>query len=168
MGRNAKPTVYQFRPQPTGNLHQDIANRQIVDLIHNIRNSYGPAVLYGVAPKNTLTVVVPVTPTGFSVSVSLTRPGVWVLSASVALNIVGDPSQIFTLALRANQTVQALVAQVNMATDSQVTIHQAWQITAQGGENCSLLISKDGGAGTSNVNPLNSTLTATWQGTNQG
>ncbi len=134
------PIERGYRPPPTGNHVTDVALRQILDHVTKPASAIG-------------------------VSVVLDRPGNWLLTAAVALTIVGDPAQIFTLTLAAGPTPQAVTAQWNSATDGQVMLHQTWQIpTVKGGLNCRLLIVKDGGAGTSSVDPINSTLSGLWMG----
>jgi len=157
----------QFRPKPTGNAEQDTANRQIIDHLYDIRSNYGPASVFGKGAGTSVTVPDGSTKpaSGIGVQVTLTRPGNWLLTAAVALNIISDNGQIFTLTLAVGSTVQSShTAQTSSAADAMVMFHQTWQVTAKGGENCRLLIVKDGGAGTSYVNPSNSTLSALWQG----
>lgn len=161
------PIDRQYRPKPTGNAEQDVANRQIIDHIHDLRNNYGPVNLFSRGISAAVSVPDGSTKpaTGIGVQVTLTRPGNWLLTAAVALTIVGDPSQIFTLTLAVGTTVQTSHnAQCSSATDGQLMLHQTWQVVAKGSENCRLLIVKDGGGGTSSVNGLNSTLSALWQG----
>jgi hypothetical protein len=163
------PIERNYRPPPTGNLVTDVALRQILDHIYDLRNSYGPTNVFGKGAPNALPVTVPDGSTqpasAIGVSVTLDRPGNWLLTAAVALTIAGDPAQVFTLSLASGPTAQAIVAQWNSATDGQVMLHQTWQIpTVKGGLNCRLLIIKDGGAGTSSVDPINSTLTGMWMG----
>ena len=160
------PTDRQYRPKPTGNAEQDVANRQIIDHIHDIRNNYGPTSIFAKGSGAAVNVpAAPIPATGISTQVTLTRPGQWLLTAAVALSIVSDNAQIFTLTLAVGGTVQSShVAQWSQSADGQVMLHQTWIVTSSGKENCRLLIVKDGGAGTSSVNPLNSTLSALWQG----
>ncbi len=163
------PIDRNYRPSPTGNPVVDVALRQILDHVYNLRSSYGPANVFGKGAPNALPVTVPDGSTrpasAIGVSVVLDRPGNWLLTAAVALTIAGDPSQIFTLTLAAGPTPQAVTAQWNSATDGQVMLHQTWQIpTVKGGLNCRLLIVKDGGGGTSSVDPTNSTLSGLWMG----
>ena len=161
------PTDRQYRPKPTGNLEQDQANRQILDHIHDLRNNYGPVNLFAKGSGTSVTVPDGSTKpaTGIGVQVTLTRPGNWLLTAAVALSIVSDNGQIFTLTLAVGSTVQSShTAQTSSAADAMVMFHQTWQVTSKGNENCRLLIVKDGGGGTSYVNPSNSTLSALWQG----
>jgi hypothetical protein len=158
-----------YRPPPTGNHVTDVALRQILDHVYDLRNNYGPSNVFGQGPPNANPVTVPAKPkpaSGINVSVALDRPGNWLLTAAVTLHIIGDPGQIFTLTLSTGSVLpQPQTAQWNSATDGQVILHQTWQIpSVKGSLNCRLLIMKDGGAGTSFVDPVNSTLSGLWQG----
>ena len=163
--------VRDYRPIPTGNHVQDVANRQFQDLIQSLRHNYGPLNVFGKGGPTAPVVTVPSKaagkpPSGIGVSVQLTRSGTWVLKAAVSLTITGDPSQVFTLSLvTGGVTQQAQTAQVSQATDGMVMMHQQWEVpTVKGGLQCALYIIKDGGAGTSSVDPRNSTLSGLWQG----
>ncbi len=161
------PTDRQYRPPPTGNPVTDVALRQILDHVHDLRNNYGPTNLFAKGSGDPVTVpdgsAKPAS--GINVQVVLNRPGNWLLTAAVALTITGDNGQIFTLTLAMGSTVQSSHnAQTSSGANAIIMLHQTWQVTSKGGENVRLLIVKDGGAGTSSVNPLNSTLSALWQG----
>ncbi len=162
------PTDRQYRPKPTGNVEQDTANRQIIDHIHDIRNNYGPTNIFAKGTTSTPVRVPDATTapaTGIGVQVMLSRPGNWLLTAAVALTVDGDAGSIFTLSLAQGSTVQSShVAQWSQAADGMAIIHQIWQLSSKGKDNCRLLIVKDSGAGTSYVNPANSTLSALWMG----
>lgn len=160
-----------YRPPPTGNHVTDVALRQILDHVYDLRNNYGPANVFGKGGPTAVLVTVPSKAaskpaTAIGVSVTLSRPGTWLLTAAVALHIVGDNGQIFTLSLSTGAVLpQPQTAQWKQGADGQVMLHQTWQIpTVNGGLNCRLLIIKDGGAGTSSVDPRNSTLSGLWQG----
>ncbi len=158
-----------YRPSPTGNLQIDVAMRQIIDNQQGLRDAYGPTSLVSVGTGTP--VDVPATDTddgnGFNVSLQLNRQGTWTLTAAVSLVIVGDNNIDFRLALQVNRTTQTShYGVINSATDGKQMFHQSWQVTSlTGDENCTLVIRKEAaGAGTSTVDPLNSTLTALWQG----
>ena len=158
-----------YRPGPTGNLQIDTAFRQIIDNQQGLRDAYGPTSLVSVGTG--VPVTVPNTDTddgnGFSVSLQLNRQGTWMLTAAVSLIIANDPSIDFRLALQVNRNTQTShYGVINSATDGKLMFHQSWQVTSvTGDETCTLVIRKEAaGAGTSTVDPLNSTLTALWQG----
>lgn len=153
----------------TRQLHDTInqAFRQAFDNINNQANSNSPTSLF--AKGSGKTVPVPVSTTkagsGFGLAVTLNRPGTWVVTASVVVNIKSDPSSNFKLSLNVGNVLQPNTGKLSSATDGTYTMHQSWSITSSNGkELCSLLIVKDAGGGTSNVDVQNSTLTATWQG----
>ncbi len=158
-----------YRPSPTGNLQMDIAMRQIIDNQQGLRDAYGPTSLVSVGTGTPVTV--PATDTddgnGFNVSLQLNRQGTWTLTAAVSLVIVGDNNIDFRLALQVNRTTQTShYGIINSAADGKQMFHQSWQVVAlDGDESCTVVIRKEAaGAGTSTVDPLNSTLTGTWQG----
>lgn len=158
-----------YRPKPTGNQETDVALRQILDHVYDIRNNYGPSSVFGKGGPTAALVRVtaaPVPATAIGVSVVLDRPGNWLLTAAVALHIIGDNGQVFTLTISTGAILpQPQTAQWKQGADGQVMLHQTWQIpSVKGGMTCRLLIQKDGGAGTSSVDPRNSTLSALWQG----
>jgi len=160
-----------YRPPPTGNPITDVALRQILDHVYDLRNSYGPTSVFGQSAPTAALVTVPSKAagkpaSGIGVSVTLDRPGNWLLTAAVALHILGDNGQVFTLSLSTGSVLpQPQTAQWKQGADGQVILHQTWQIpTVKGSLVCRLLIIKDGGAGTSSVDPRNSTLSALWQG----
>lgn len=163
------PQVTQYRPINTGNTVVDNAHRQMFDAVDSLRTNYGPSSLFAVGTGDP--VLVPPTTgdgNGFSVSVTLTRQGTWVITAAVALTIASDPSVQFRMALQVNNvTVTSHYCYWNSATDGLVMLHQSWQVAAPlGNEVCALIIRKDSTAtGTSSVDPISSTITATWQGT---
>jgi len=158
-----------YRPSPTGNLQIDTAFRQIIDNQQGLRDAYGPASLVSVGTGDPVTV--PPIDTddgnGFNVSLPLNRQGTWTLTAAVKLDIVADNAIQFRLALQVNRNTQT--SHFGYATspgDATVMLHQSWQVTSvSGDETCTLVIRKAAaGAGTSTVDPINSTLTALWQG----
>jgi hypothetical protein len=132
--------------------------------IYNLRQKFGPVVIHVNGTGNPIKVTV--NPLGAGLTLRLTRPGNWVIAAAIALTIAGDPSQLFTASLTCGGGRLGTVATWNSASDGQVMMHQSWSFTSRSGdETVVLLIQKDGGAGTSAVIPANSTLVATWQGT---
>ena len=164
------PVDRNYRPPPTGNPVVDVAFRQILDHIYDQRNNYGPTNVFGKGAPTAAVVTVPSAAaskpaTGIGVTVTLDRPGNWLLTAAVALTITGDHGQIFTVSLTAGGVAQAPFSQWSQGADGMVVIHQTWQYASvKGGTQVQLRIIKDGGAGTSAVNPVNSTLSALWQG----
>jgi hypothetical protein len=158
--------VRQYRPQTDTSLPQVVqdAFRQMPDQIYNLRQEFGPRNIYVQGSGDPVTVTTDVL--GIGLSFKLNRTGKWVINAAVALTIAADPSQVFTLFLAVGGKQQGLTAQWNSATDGQIMMHQQWMFNSQTGDDTvSLLISKDGGSGTSAVNPLSSTLTAVYAGT---
>lgn len=158
--------IRQYRPVADPSLPQAVqdAFRQMPDQIYSLRQQHGPAVVQVQGNGNPITVTTD--PLGAGLTLKLTRPGNWVIQAAIALTIAGDPSQIFTASLTCGGGRLGTVANWNSATDGQVMVHQSWNFTSRTGtELVVLLIQKDGGAGTSAVIPGNSTLVATWQGT---
>lgn len=153
----------------TRQLHDTInqAFRQAFDNINNQANSNSPTSLF--AKGSGKTVPVPVSTTkvgsGFGVSLTLSRPGKWIITAAVALNIVSDSNEPFTLSLSVGSVTEPQTAVVQQSGNGSLMMHQSWQITSSSGTDlCTLYIRKKAGSGTSNVDPANSTLTATWQG----
>ena len=163
------PQVRQYRPISTGDTVIDNAHRQMFDAVDSLRANYGPTSLFSKGSGVPVTVINTDTPPGnaFSVSLQLNRQGTWMITAAVSLIITADPSVDFTLGLTVNNTTIEHFAVVNQATDGSVMMHQSWQIAAKlGNEVCTLVIRKPlAAAGTSTVDPLNSTLSAFWQGT---
>lgn len=160
-----------YRPIPTGNQVQDVANRQFQDLIQILRHNYGPTNVFGSGTPNADPVPVPSKaalkpPSGIGVGLQLTRPGIWAIAASVSLHIVGDANQVFTLSLSTGSVLpQPQTAQWSQSADGVVQMHQHWSIpSVKGATALRLLIIKDGGGGTSFVDPVNSTLQAQWAG----
>lgn len=140
------------------------AFRQTFDLVNTQMNSLSPTSLFTKGSGKTVPVPATNPGSGFGVAVTLSRPGSWVLTAAVALNLVGDANQPFTLSMVVGSVTEAQTAVVQQSADGKVMMHQSWQVSTPGGELCRLLIRKKAGSGTSNVDPANSTLTATWQG----
>ncbi len=163
------PQVRQYRPISTGDTVVDNAHRQMFDGLDNLRSNYGPVSLFSKGSGTPVTVINTDTPPGnaFSVSLTFNRQGTWMLTAAVSLIITGDPSVDFTLGLTVNNVTVEHFAVVNQATDGSQMMHQSWQVAAKlGNEVCTLVIRKPAAAGgTSTVDPLNSTLSAFWQGT---
>ena len=158
--------VRQYRPITDPSLPQTVqdAFRQLPDQVYSLRQQFGPKNIYVQGQGNPI--VVTTDPLGAGLTLRLTRPGVWVITASVALNIIADPSQLFTLSLSVGGDRQGLTAQWNSPVDTSVMLHQQWQFVSQNGnESVVLLIQKDGGAGTSAINPNTSALTAVYAGT---
>lgn len=158
--------IRQFRPITDPSLPQTVqdAFRQIPDQIYSLRQQHGPTNVYSQGTGKPVKVTT--IPLGVGLSFKLTRPGNWIVNAAIALTIAGDPSQIFTIFLIVGGNQQELSAQWNSATDGQVMMHQQWQFVSKtGDETVVLLISKNGGAGTSSVDPKTSTLTAVYAGT---
>ena len=139
--------------------------RQIPDLLHDLRQNYTPRVLFA---KGTATVPVAVADSGL-VQITLDRQGSWVLQAAVCLVIAGagDFNQPFTLSLAVGGILQPQLGIVQSAAAGTLMMHQSWQVPVppQGSATAALLIHKASAAtGTSSVDGVNSTLTATWQG----
>lgn len=142
------------------------ALRQYGDHLNDIRTNYSPSTQYVRGSGDPVTVTTD--PNGFGLSFPFNRQGVWILTAAVCLNLAGDASQNFTLSLYVGTIQQPYFALANQAADGTVMLHQSWQVNSITGEEvCTLKIQKAGGGGTSNVDPSNSTLTGTWQGTGQ-
>ncbi len=158
--------VRQYRPITDPSLPQTVqdAFRQMPDQIYSLRQQHGPRNVYAQGSGDPI--VVTTDPLGAGLTLKLTRPGIWVITASVALSIIGDSGQVFTLSLTVAGARQGLAAEWNSPGDTAVTMHQQWQFESKtGNETVVLQIQKDGGAGTSSVNPINSTLTAVYAGT---
>lgn len=158
--------VRQYRPITDPSLPQTVqdAFRQLPDQIYSLRQQFGPNGIYVQGQGDPITVTTK--PLGAGVTLKLTRPGIWIITASVALAIIGDPGQIFTLSLVVGGDRQGLTGQWNSPGDTAVMMHQQWQITSiTGKETIVALIVKDGGGGTSAIDPSNSTLSAVYAGT---
>lgn len=156
----------QYRPMTDPSLPQAVqdAFRQMPDQIYNLRQKLGPANISVAGVGNPITVTV--LSLGAGLTLKLTRPGTWIIAAAVALSIVGDNGQIFTLSLSVAGGRQGLVGTWQSPGDAQVMMHQQWSFVSQNGDDtCVLLIQKDAGTGTSAVIPINSTLVATYAGT---
>ena len=157
--------VRQYRAPEDPEIQQPVkdAFRQCFDLIYTGREQFGPASLFAVGAGDPITVTVD--PLGAGLTLNLTRPGTWIIQCSVALSIVADNGQVFTVSLVCGGVRLGAAATVQSPGDAMFTVAQAWQFSSTNGkEVCRLLIQKDGGAGTSNVVQPNSTMVATWQG----
>jgi hypothetical protein len=164
-----KGSLNQFRPQPTGNVQQDIANRQIFDLIQNLRTNFIPTSLFSVGSG----AVVPVPPSvddsdpgsAFGLSLTLNRPGTWIVHVDVCLQIIGDTDP-FTLCLRVAKNRLPSFAITQFGANAIVMVGQTWRIAGAAGTEIltPMIKKKTGAAGTSAVDPANSTFTALWEG----
>ena len=162
-------TKLQYRPVLGPEVHKDVkdAFRKITDLMYEHRDSLGPASLIADVVGVPDPVKVPADPNppgGFGITLRLTRPGSWIVQGSAALTVAGDGGQVFSLILMMGSTAQARQGKLQPTGDSMAMLQQSWQVAASGGETLRLMIQKDGGSGTSSVDPLHSTMTATWQG----
>lgn len=163
---SAGGVIRQYRPVNDPSLPQTVqdAFRQMPDQIYSLRQQFGPKNVYVQGQGNPITITT--SPLGAGLTMRLTRPGVWVITASVALSIVSDNGQLFTLSLVVDGARQGLTGQWNSPANTNVMMHQAWQyISKSGSESVVVLIEKDGGSGTSAVNQNISTLTALYAGT---
>lgn len=147
------------------------AIRDTVDLLYKIRDDWTPTSLYVAGDPTGAAIVVPTTTgagdtgTAIALQVQFTRPGTWLVSASVSLKSIGDNGSVFTVSLTVNNSPQSLAGVFSPAADAITPIVQYWQVTSiTGDENCTLKIVKDAGGGTSAVLPPNSTMLAVWQG----
>ncbi len=147
----------------------DNAFRQIYDFFYQLRDTGGPVSLFSVGnltgdPQVVLAEVSPAD-RGSSLGLQLTlqRPGTWTISAAVCLAIVGD-TDLFTLSLVVGSTPIPYVGLRQVGADEITMLHQNWSLVAQGGEVLTLWMKKAAGAGTSNVIPGNTTMTAEWMG----
>lgn len=159
--------IRQFRPIPTGNRTIDEAFRQIIDNQTTLRNNYGPSSVFAVGSGDPVAIPASDTTDGnaFGVSLKLTREGIWIVTASVNVTITSDANQPIYLGLQVDATVIEHFGIGQLSANGQLMLHQSWQIPATGSETCTLVIRKPAAAaGTSTVNPSNSTLTAFWQG----
>tara|TARA_R110000868_G_scaffold26547_2_gene102080 strand:- start:146 stop:631 length:486 start_codon:yes stop_codon:yes gene_type:complete len=158
-------TINQWRPAwRPGELSEQaqLAFRKLFDFVYSQSQASAPSAQF---VRGTDSVEVSTTAGGTGLSVlTLSRPGTWLLSASLSLNIVGDPSQIFTLYLNVNNLKQPYGSQVSSATDGIQMLTQTWQITVTSTATCQLQVVKDGGGGTSFIDGTHSTFSATWQG----
>lgn len=139
--------------------------RLTTDKQQEIRDIWTPAMLY-VSGNTTDAPIDVLEEPGSSLGLSLTlnRPGSWVVSACVCINIVGDTDP-FTLFLSIAGVKQALFGQWQQSTDGIVMLQQQWQIGSQGTENLTLILQKaTGSAGNSTVTLGNTSFSATWQG----
>ena len=159
----------QYRPVFASTVDQTVkdAFRKVMDLMYEHRDSLGPtslaAQVTGV-PKTVKVPAVPAPPSGFGLTVTLNRPGLWVVNGAAALTFLGDASQKFSLILMVDSTAQTTQGKAQPTGDSMAMLQQAWQVNAKGGETLRLMIQKAAGGGTSSVDPLHSSLTATWHG----
>jgi len=150
------------------------AIRDTVDLLYQIRDAFTPLALYTQGDTTGAPILVPTAAsaadlgTGVGLQVQLSRPGTWILGASVSLQSIGDTAQTFTLTLTVNNSPQALTGVVVPAGDGTSPIVQNWQVVSiTGNESCTLKIAKVAGGGTSVVIPANSTMFGAWQGGTQ-
>ena len=160
--------INQFRPNPTGNLKQDIANRQTFDLIQNLFATATPAGLFVKGSGSPITIPVSGSNsdpgTGYGLQLQFNRTGIWHVTAVASVVVAGDTDQ-FLLSLRVGSQRQPYEGVAQSATDGIIVITQVWNITStSGAELVTPMIKKLSGGGTSQVNPINSTLTASWQG----
>ncbi len=145
------------------------AFRQIYDFFYQLRDNGGPVSLFtkGELTGPTQLVLAEVTPAdlGSSLGLQLTlqRPGTWTISAAVCLSIEGD-TDLFTLSLVVGQTPVPYTALRKAGADEIVMLAQNWSVAVTGGEVLTLWLKKAAGAGTSNVIPGNTTMTAEWMG----
>jgi hypothetical protein len=143
--------------------------RQIYDFFYQLRDNGGPSSLF---TKGELTgatqAVLAQTSAGdlgssLGLQLTLARPGTWTISTAVCLSIEGD-TDLFTLSLVVGQTPLPYTALRQAGADEIVMLAQNWSVAVQGGEILTLWIKKAAGAGTSNVIPGNTTMTAEWMG----
>lgn len=169
---SAQPTR-QYRPNLPADTPVQIrqAFRQAFDLADGLRNSFSPLSLFtkgdGTGTDITIPTETSATELGTSLDLQLTlsRPGNWLISASVNMQFTGDSGHLFTISLILGQSPESHSAQVKPSADQIQMVQQSWQVTSvSGDEICRLYVKKDGGAGTSKVVRKNSTFTATWQG----
>lgn len=163
----ATPPVRVFRPDPTGNPIIDQAFRQIIDNTSALRNNYGPVSLFAIGTGDP----VDVPPTdgdgnGFSTQLTLTREGIWVVTAAVSLDIESDNDVLFRVALQVDsKTITSHYGYAQLSGNGSVMMHQSWQVPGEIGNVCKLVIRKDVAAtGTSTVDPITSTITAQYAG----
>ncbi len=167
---NASGTAVADQGVAQGSFQElDNAFRQIYDFFYQLRDSGGPVSLFAVGDLTggTQLVLAETTPAdrGSSLGLQLTlqRPGTWTVSAAVCLAIVGD-TDLFTLSLVVSATPVPYVGLRQSLADEIVMLHQNWSVVVQGGEVLTLWMKKAAGAGTSNVIPGNTTMTAEWMG----
>jgi len=163
----------QYRPNLPADTPVQVrqAFRQVFDIANGIRDGFSPTSLFTKGNATGDPIVVPVGATAdnqgtsLGLQLQLSRPGNWLISANVNLQIIGDTGQLFTLALILGQAPQSHSAQVNPSADQIQMVQQSWQVqSVSGDEIARLYIKKAAGAGTSAVLPQNTTFTATWQG----
>lgn len=150
---------------------QELENafRQIYDFFYQLRDGGGPVSLFTVGnltgDPQTVLAEASASDRGSSLGLQLTlqRPGTWTISAAVCLSIEGD-TDLFTLSLIVASTPVPYVGLRQAGADEICMLHQNWSVVAQGGEVLTLWMKKAAGAGTSNVIPGNTTMTAEWMG----
>lgn len=151
--------------------YQELENafRQIYDFFYQLRDSGGPVSLFTVGEltgdPQTVLAEASASDRGSSLGLQLTlqRAGTWTISAAVCLSIEGD-TDLFTLSLIVGATPVPYVGLRQAGANEICMLHQNWSVVAQGGEVLTLWMKKAAGAGTSNVIPGNTTMTAEWMG----
>jgi hypothetical protein len=173
-GRTASPQpLNQYRPNFGPEVPRSVQEfaRQTLDLAQGQREAYGPGSLFDRGNPTGVAIPVPAAAsatdlgTSLGLSITLNRPGNWAISASVALQVIGDHGQVFTLSLAIALSPQGNPGILSPAADQITPMAQHWQVQSlAGGDILRLYIVKDGGGGTSQVLPANTTFSATWQG----
>lgn len=169
---SAQPTR-QYRPNLPADTPPQMKQfaRQTLDLVNGLRDGFTPLSLFTKGDGTGTDITIPTETsasdlgTSLDLQLTLSRPGNWVVSASVNMQFIGDSGQLFTLSLILGQSPESHTAQVNPAADQIQMVQQSWQLTSiTGDEIVRLYVKKAGGGGTSKVVRQNSTFTATWQG----
>jgi len=139
------------------------AVRRILDFIYELRDDLGPRAHYVQSTKEhvigTTRSAVP------GCSLTLTRPGKWLLTGCSTITIDGDGDELFTLSLKLNAELLLPTAQLSAADTTICTITQQWLVHISTESTAVLGLAKaDGATGDSLTAWNQTTLSAVWGG----
>ena len=157
-------TIQNWYPnfEPSVSFEVKNAVRRAFDILYQLRDALGPLTLWARGTGSQEIDTMPLAVNGCALT--LPRQGQWLVTGCFTIVIDGDAGQLFsgTLNRRGNSPAPQEKAQLVAGTTATVT--QQWLIAADQGDSVNLLIVKDGGGGTSAIDGLNTTISATWAG----
>lgn len=161
-----------WRPGEASDTTQ-LAFRKLFDFVYSQQSQQGPAVVSASPQVGTPAVVIVPTVaqqqygSGIGLLVTLSRPGTWAITGTAALNITTDSNIQFQLLLVTGGIPQAARGLGQLSGDGTIMLTQSWTVTvapAAAPVQYVLQVVKASGTGTSSVDPLHSSLIASWSG----
>lgn len=132
------------------------------DWLYQQRDSLNPLALQGRGQQSQEISTTAIAVAGCTVT--LPRGGQWLVTGNFTINVIGDSNQLFSGFVVKRGTAEQVQAQLEVGANATITISQQWLIPGSQGEVVGLSIVKEGGAGTSTIDGLNTTITAAWAG----